>query len=128
MPDLLTAHVRRLAKDGKVLYIQFAADDVRRLQLQHSEGVEVAVGSVTLPGIVKTSGTSNWLAPSELSNAEMTSGLRTAGFGHGGEVTARIRRLGPPGSDSSVRTICGRRAVLEAAVVRFDEEAAIAAV
>lgn len=98
---LLTTHIRRLGTTTDQLYIRFAQPDLTRLALRHGDTVELSVGDqVRICGVVKTSGGSPWLAPwREYSNRAITALLRDAGFAHGHDVPARVRKLEPP-SDS----------------------------
>jgi hypothetical protein len=91
----LVAHIRRLSSDGAQLYIRLGVADVARLALRHGQRVEIEVGgNVRVTGIVKTSGSSPWLARGgDTSSADITAALRKAGFEHGDDVPAVIRFL-----------------------------------
>ena len=102
--DSFTAHIRRLSTAGSLLYIRIANSDISRLKLRHGQAVEIDLGSVRVTGTVKTSGGSPWLAPCPgSSNAAITSALRAASLGHGMDVLALLRFLGPSptGGDSA---------------------------
>src|SRR4051794_39730937 len=89
----LTAHIRRLAADGRELYVRLSRHDIESLGFRHGEFVRLDVGSASISGTIKTSGSSPWLAPGELSNGEITARLRAAGFDHGHDVVAVVDRV-----------------------------------
>jgi hypothetical protein len=91
----LVAHIRRLSAAGSALYIRIGASDISRLGLTHGQAIEMDLGRVRISGIVKTSGSSPWLAPVPgSSNAAMTAILRGADLEHGMDVSVSIRSLG----------------------------------
>ena len=126
------AHIRRLASDGALLYVQVGAKDVRRLALETGQHVAVALARVSINGIFKTSGGSAWLAPGNSTNAVITYSLRRAGFEHGNDVPARIRLTGPSVLPANNRiSVSGERLAsppVRAAQFRIDAAVAVDAV
>ena len=90
MQDTLTAHVRRLTADGDPLYIRLDVEDLVRCGLYHGLPITLTLRDrVVVGGVVKTSGSTPWLAPREDgSNEGISKVLREAGFAHGDDVEA----------------------------------------
>jgi hypothetical protein len=85
-----TAHIRRLSKDDKELYIRITRADLARLALNEGEVIAIEIGGrVRVRGIIGTAGSTPWLRPMpDSSNAAITFDLRGAGYGHGDDVDA----------------------------------------
>ena len=93
---MIIAYLRRLATDGKELYIRLDKEDVARHLLRHGSEIEINVGGkVRVSGIVKTSGSVPWLAPrTNDSNANITQQLMAVGFTHGDDMPSQVRIIG----------------------------------
>jgi len=108
------AHIRRLSAAGSVLYIRIDNSDISRIGLKHGRAIEIDLGRASITGIVKTAGSSPWLAPSPgSSNAAITNVLLDAGFKHGMDVSATSHSL-----NSGPEPIVSVNAVRARAVVR----------
>jgi len=87
----MTARIRQLSSTGEQLYIQWMRAELSSLGLDHMTAVSVELpGSEIVRGVVKTSGSTPWLAPGADSNARITEVLRGAGFEHKDECRVRV--------------------------------------
>ena len=84
----LSAHVPRLSSDGDPLYLRLDPDELRRSGLVHGQSISAVLPTgATIYGVVKTSGTSPWLAPGDAgSNAAISESLISAGLAHGQDI------------------------------------------
>ncbi|HYC78972.1 MAG TPA: hypothetical protein VEI02_15200 [Planctomycetota bacterium] len=90
----LTAFIRRLQQRDGHLYVRLDRAQLQSAQLLHGTRVVMEIGGrVLLRGVIRTSGASPWVGPTEItSNAVHHAALKGAGYVYGDNVEATVRR------------------------------------